>query len=383
MLLHEFHVKGYKIRVQDSLLDGNLNDEWKSITSPDSHLRPEMLFLFEKAQPLDLHFRYLFIYPEDPNAKLCGVIYFQLLQFNHRNFYFSRKSLIHRLALLILRFSSFRVLLAGCLFSVDFSPLSFDQKLVTPDLILDILGIYSKIEKYDILVLKDLPQNFNQSLLADKGFDPFETDLTMQLEINPNWKSLSDYEKALTHKYAQRLRKVLKQGSSVVRHEISQDEFNIHRFRIKELFHQVSEKQTVRMGIIDDVYFEELFKALGLDFKMTGYFLNNKLIAFASYVLYPNKLELHYIGIDYKYNPEYALYFNILFDGINMAILQSKPSLELGRTAREAKAVVGCHPIYFNDFIKVRNRQIKWMLDLLNKYFNKGIGEGWKKTASI
>ncbi|MBP6334069.1 MAG: GNAT family N-acetyltransferase [Bacteroidia bacterium] len=379
MLLHEFRTLDFKIQVQDSLSDPTLIKKWKDMTLSARHLRPEMLFLLEKSKPLDLKFRYLYITSLSNNEELCGVVYLQQLKFNHRNFYFAKKNILHYFALLTLRFSSFKVLLAGCLFSVDFSPLAFNRNKITPEDILKILDEYSKQEKYDIMVLKDMPDIFHKTMMHENGFDPFETDLTMQLEINPRWKSLQDYEKALTHKYAQRVRKITKQGSSLQRREISFDEFNTHRSRIKELFHQVSEKQTVRMGIVDDIYFEELFKALGEDFKMTCYFLNEKMIAFSSHIFYPEKLEVHYIGIDYEYNSKYALYFNILYDGITMAIEHSRKSLELGRTAREAKAVVGCHPIYFNDYLKVRSPLTKWLLDLLRNYFNKGIGEGWKK----
>lgn len=379
MFLQEFKVEGYKIKVQSSLQDEHSALDWRMMSDSAHHLRPEMLLLFEKAKPLDLHFRYLFIYSEESENEPCGIIYLQLLHFNHRNFFFTNKNFLHYLALLTLRLTSFRVLLAGCLFAVDFSPMSVDGKKINPDLLLKIIETYSKNEKYDILVLKDLPAEFEKKLLSNYGYNPFETDLTMQLEINPGWKNFKGYEKALTHKYAQRVRKIRKNGSKVTRREIKSHEFDTFRYRIIELFLQVSNKQTIRMGIVDDVYFEEMYNTLKDDFFIEGYFLDNELIAFASHILYPEKLEIHYIGIDYKYNQEYALYFNILYDGIEKAMHYSKKSLELGRTAREAKAVVGCHPIYFNDYMKVRNGLIRWMLKLLSKYFEKGIGEGWKK----
>ena len=379
MLLHEFQIEGYRFKVQDSLHTENLVREWEVMTESAHHLRPEMLIVLEKARPLDLDFRYLYIYSEKSGTEPCGIVYLQLLQFNHRNFFFSKKNLLHHIVLFILRLTSFRVLLAGCLFSVDFSPVSIDSAKIEPEVLLNILDTYSKIEKYDLLVLKDLPDRFDKTLMENYNYDSFETDLTMQLELNPTWKSFKDYENSLTHKYAQRVRKIRKQGSEIVRKEINFEEFNKYRLRINELFVQVSEKQTIRMGIIDDKYFEELFKTLKKDFVITGYFLREELIAFASYIFYPDKLEVHYIGIDYKHNRDFALYFNILYDGIEAAMINSKKSLELGRTAREAKAVVGCHPIYFNDYMKVRNGLIRWVLNLLQNYFNDGIGEGWKK----
>lgn len=379
MILYEFDSHGYKLKVHDSLLDNNIIADWSKMADSSHHLRPEMLLILEKSRPRDLQFRYLFIYNESTSNEVCGIIYLQLLNFNHRNFNFTNKNLLHYFALGILKLRSFKVLLAGSLFAVDFSPVSIDTRLIEPDVLVKLMENYSEIEKYDILVLKDLPVQYSKSLLEKYSYKPFETDMTMQLEINPAWESFKDYEKALTHKYGQRVRKIRKQGSAIERREITEKDFSKYRSRIKELFNQVSEKQTIRMGIVDDVYFEELFKGLGKNFMITGYFHTENLVGFASHILYTDKLEVHYIGIDYKINQPYCLYFNILYDGIELAIRHQKKSLELGRTAREAKAVVGCHPIYFNDYIKIHNPLIRWMLDLLSNYFNKGIGEGWKK----
>jgi len=379
MQLDKFQLDNFSVKVYDSLLDKKLAQIWQANIHELDHLRTEMLVLLEKAQPADLHFRYLFIAKSGEEKHNYALVYFQLLNFNHRNFNFSKKGLFQYFAQFFLRIKSFRVLLAGSLFAVDFTPISSDHLKITTDQLLSVINEYSKREKYDILVLKDLPERYTKTFMKDHDFDPFETDMTMQLEINPAWKDFNSYEKALTHKYAQRVRKIRKQGSSLVRREISLVEFHSYRTQINKLFRQVSEKQTVRMGIVDDVYFEELYKTLEKNFKLTGYFISDKLIAFASHIIYKDKLEVHYIGLDYELNKEYSLYFNILYDGIELAIQYEKKSLELGRTAREAKAVVGCHPIFFNDYLRVRNRLIRWMLNFLSNYFDKGLGEGWKK----
>ena len=379
MLLYEFYVQGYKIEVWDTLVENNLVSQWGEVTNGTHHLRPEMLVLLETAKPQDLRFRYLFIYESEESKQACGIIYLQQLNFNHRNFNFEKKGILHYLALFILKFTSFRVLLAGSLFAVDFSPISVKGNKPNRQTLLSILEGYSKLEKHDIFVLKDLPLEFDKTLLSNFGYNSFETDLTMQLEINPSWKTFDDYEKALTHKYAQRVKKVRRQGSKLVRKQMNREDFLHHKVRLMDLFEQVARKQTIRMGIIDHVYFEEIFETLGKDFIFIGYFQDEELIAFSSHICYAEKLEVHYIGIDYTKNKQFSLYFNILYDGIILSMKHSKKSLELGRTAREAKAVVGCHPIYFNDYLKIRNKLTSWLLELLSKYFNKGLGEGWKK----
>ena len=242
MLLFEYQVQGFKIKVSDSLSDNQLSQTWQGVAKPARHLRPEMLLLLEKAKPIDLHFRYLFIYPEDSDSTPCGIIYLQLLHFNHRNFNFPEKSFLQSLAQIILKLKSFRILMAGCLFSVDFSPVVLDQAKLRPELLLNILDAYSKHEKFDALLLKDMPGKFTKEIMVKHAYKPFETDLTMQLEINPDWKSFKDYESALTHKYSQRVRKIRKQAVNITRKQINKDEFIQQRLRFMDLFYQVSGK---------------------------------------------------------------------------------------------------------------------------------------------
>jgi hypothetical protein len=379
MLLHKFLFEEYRIEVHDSIKEDPTSLEWQKMPGLSPHLRSEMLTLIERSEPKDMEFRYLFVFKQDGPASPCGVIYFQVLSFDHTNFNFENKSGLQYLASIILRLKTFRIFLAGCIFAVDFAPCCIDSKRIDYRKLMEIISRYSRLEKFDIMILKDLPGNFSREIMSGFGFEPMLTDMTMQLEINPLWNSFKDYENALTHKYGQRVRKIRRQGIKLVRRKLSKEDLLEHKTRIDHLFLQVAERQTLRMGIVDSSYFEQLYDSLGKNFFINGYFLDEKLIAFASHIIHENKLEVHYIGIDYLYNLQYAIYFNILYDGIDLAFSHSKRSLELGRTAREAKAVVGCHPVYFNDYIKVPGFLARQMFSLLKGYFLGRIGENWKK----
>ncbi len=379
MLLHEFLFEEYRIKVYDSIKEIQTRVEWQEMPGLTPHLKSEMLRLIERSEPRDMEFRYLFVFKQDNPGRPCGVIYFQVLSFNHNNFNFQNKSFLHNLAALVLRLKTFRIFLAGCIFAVDFAPCCIDSGKIDYRKLMEIISEYSRMERFDIMILKDLPQNFSPEMMSLFSFEALSTDMTMQLEINPQWNSFKNYENALTHKYAQRVRKIRRQGNAVSRRLLTKTDLIKNKARISDLFLQVAEKQTLRMGIVDSTYFEQLFDSLGNNFFINGYFLDDKLIAFASHIIHESKLEVHYIGIDYLYNQQYALYFNILYDGIDLAFQHSRRSLELGRTAREAKAVVGCHPIYFNDYIKIPGFLSRRMFSLLNSYFISRIGESWKK----
>lgn len=83
--------------------------------------------------------------------------------------------------------------------------------------------------------------------------------------------------------------------------------------------------------------------------------------------------------MDYELNEKYNLYFNILFDSTAMAIDGQKQLLELGRTAREAKANLGCKAVYFNDYMKLNSKIAIKAADWFGTNFQKSMGEEWQK----
>lgn len=378
MLLRKFTFGPFSISVHDSLAEPEVRERWDQRTGPDHHLLSSLLIGLEQARPLDLSFRYLLISKEGNENDICGIVYFQALKFNYRNFSVQGFAPLQRVVSLFLRFFSFRILIGGNIFAVDFSPFSYSDKKISSRELVQLLELYQSFEKCDALVLKDLPSEFTPELMTPLGFDSFDADLTMQLELRPEWKRFLDYEKALTHKYSQRARKVRKAGALLIRRDLDEASCIDYHDRIEELFRQVTRKQTIRMGLVDVHYFVAIRHSFGVRFRMRGYFLGDKMVAFSSTILHGEKLEVHYIGIDYAYNRSHSLYFNILFDGVEDAILQGKRFLELGRTAREAKAVLGCTPLYFNDFVKLKHRSTRRIKDLVERYFLEKVGESWK-----
>ena len=65
--------------------------------------------------------------------------------------------------------------------------------------------------------------------------------------------------------------------------------------------------------------------------------------------------DMNYIGFDYAYNQQLGLYFNMLFCCVQNAIAQGSHTLILGRTALEAKAILGCHPVPIKGYYKINN----------------------------
>jgi predicted N-acyltransferase len=264
----------------------------------------------------------------------------------------------------------------GNICRIDFPSLVFDDAQISFDDILEILLFAFSKEKCSALLIKDL-QYDNKDSLSKHGFEKF-SDSTMTLKVDESWRSFDDYLAALSKKYKQRARKVRAKRFELTVKTLTSEEVTKFKNRIGELFHYTSEKQVMRIGITTEEYFVAMKEAYGESFFINCYFLGDRLIAFASHFVYEDMLEVHYIGIDYTFNNKYSLYFNILFDGVDQAILLKKNNLELGRTALEAKAMVGCTPVYFNDYLFVKNRFIRRLVQTFQEYFQKNQGEKWK-----
>ncbi|MBC7426230.1 MAG: N-acetyltransferase [Bacteroidia bacterium] len=369
--------KGYKLNAYENL--DEIAFEWDAVLPQNHHLKSDQLKSIERGKPEDVTFRYLFVFKND---KPCGVFYFQILDFNSKHF--NSLALEKPMFFLIRNFvlkQHLNLLICGNLFRINFQGFYFkDEK--DNCLALDILNDYNKsnpdkTEFYGIL-LKDCEQSIDPLMVQSRRYAPFYDDITMELNIRNEWKSFDDYTNSLSRKYLKRAKKIIKSFEGISTKELSEVEIAEHAKTVVALYLEVAEKQTIRMGLLNENYFIEMKRFYGEKFSLTGYFKDDEMIGFNSMLFYDNHMEVHYIGLSYKYNHEHNLYFNILFDGIKQAILKGYKMIELGRTAREAKASAGAIPIEIHNYIKVKKGLASLAFSFFNKYFNSNVGDEWK-----
>jgi hypothetical protein len=134
----------------------------------------------------------------------------------------------------------------------------------------------------------------------------------------------------------------------------------------------------VSMGILNPDFFVQLKRKMPAQYKVFGFFYEEKLVAFSSVIIHDHDYDMNYIGFDYAMNQQLNLYFNILFHCVEMAIANDCTKLTLGRTAIEAKAIMGCVPDYRYSFYKLRNVVVNWFYKMVAGYFSEKQGEKWK-----
>jgi hypothetical protein len=201
--------------------------------------------------------------------------------------------------------------------------------------------------------IKQLP---GTKILEENKYTEFAVEPDMVIDIPENLAGVTDYIATFSKKYRNRAKGILKTGAALVKKDFTAAEVKTHNKQIYALYENVFNHAKFKLVKLSENYFYELKKAFPEKFFVTGYFLNEVLVGFDSgYLVEKDKLEAHYIGLDYTVNKECELYQNILYHFIEQAIIRKIKHLDLGRTAAEIKSTVGAKAEELVCYIKPQN----------------------------
>lgn len=346
---------GYEVKIFDAVAD--LPNTWNELLPAHHFLQPCQLSFTEESNFPDLRFYYAFIMNESQPA---GAAYFQLLHIKPYHVDGGRLSSLQRYAwYTFAKMAHPKLLVAGHLFRHDIDSF-FCNAALSPferyQCYQSAINAVSKKSCANAILVKDIPQEL---ITYFQNYAPqylmLRNDISMEMELNTGWETLKDYEKALKHKYAQRFRKIRQQWSSLTVKELTVSEVKQYKHRIFDLYRQVSKNQPVRLGYLSADYLPDLKRNFPDDFYVWMAFEGEKPVAFFSAWSRQDAFDMFYIGFDYTRNEALQLYFNILFFSVEQAIHLKKKKLILGRTALEAKARIGCKPVYLSTFLYIKN----------------------------
>ena len=367
-------IKNPKVRIFNNISD--IPEGWDKLLPFKHFLKTSTLQLTTHAELPDVEHLFAGFFE---NEELIGVAYFQLLNIKKYHLRTDQLSLVSNVAWKVIsNIMCPKLLVAGHLFHHEIS--TFYTKIETPyeayvvySSMMDQCLQYSGVKA---LLVKDLPPamtTYFQNLRPH--FLRMPNDISMEMHIDPEWREVKDYEKALKHKYAQRFRKVRSQLKGVNIRELSAEEVDEHKHRLFALYNQVANKQDVRLGFLSAEYLPMLKHAFEKSFKIWAFYKESVLIGFYSAWHHNHTFDMYYIGFDYESNKEFNLYFNMLFFGVEQAINNHCRLLIMGRTALEAKARLGCEPKYLSTFIYIKN---KWIRQWVNNIGPRNEGEEWE-----
>jgi hypothetical protein len=356
-----------------------LPPEWNACVHPNLAMHVDELAISERAGLNHVQYYYVMTFEDE---QLVLLSYYQQLHIYPEHFNCRDKIFQHHSLNLTLSVMKPSLLVVGNLFRHDAKYFHFVQKEFSTE---QQASIYK--QTFDMMLLhakttgiflKDLPASFAACVEADESYRSMEEDVSMELNIPPTWTSIQDYEKMLKHKYVQRYKKIIKQQDGLVVRKLSLEDIELHASEIELLYLQVTNNQLVSMGKLNQSFFLELKKQLKDNYVVHGWFLEDRMVAFSSAILHDQVYDMNYIGFEYSINQSHAMYFNILFHCLEQAILTQSKKLILGRTALEAKAILGCEPAYQHSYYKLRNVVINWFYKKISAGFKEQIGEKWK-----
>lgn len=352
---------------------------WNDLLPSDSGLRSEQLAIFEKASLNNLSYRYVVT---RVNAQIALLSYYQLLSVTPEHFNCRDKPFQHYSLNTALRIVRPSLLVVGNLFRHD---TEFQCCIAGRVAVHEEAAIFQQTFEYILnetkatgIFLKDVYAPWAAHIQKDPTYKQMEDDVSMVFRIPNEWTGLPDYEKQLKHKYLQRYRKIRNQLGTIHIREISEENLPQYVERIYALYAQVSDNQLVSMGKLNAPSFLAMKNTLKERYRIQGWFLEDTLVAFSSAILHEGIYDMNYIGFDYQINQSHAIYFNILFQCLEQAIQSGSHTLVLGRTALEAKAILGCEAEYQHGFYKLRHPVVNWFFKKVSAGFREQIGEKWK-----
>ena len=367
-----------QFKVYHSLAE--LPPSWDETLDEDHALHSSKIGVTELAETPDI--RNYYVQGFCPNNELVFQAYAQQLQVHSGQFHLSGNKMKQWLIRTSIDFVKPKMLVAGNLFRHDVQMLEFHKpslnRLDMSKIVDGAINYMLEYTKSQGVFLKDIPKDIAKYFRTRKEYQRLDNDIAMHLDIPEHWQTFEDYQNELKRKYKNRAKKTRRDFDGVLSHTLTLEEIISYKKEIHALYKQVTKNQVVSMGELSENYIPKLKKSLGDRYQVTGFFLNDEMIAFSSAILHDGIHDMNYIGFDYTLNQKYSLYFNILFHCVECAIGNRCYKLLLGRTALEAKAIVGCEPDYLYTFYKLKSRFINEIVKNITARFENRLGDGWE-----
>ncbi len=334
----------------------SVKDVWCKIKLPNL-LDINFLEIYCKEHPKLTHLLIM-----DTNMRLYAHIF--KLKFNKARGYLQNNSVVN----IILSLIKFDVLYLTNSFITNI-PSFISDKSISLSVLLNSIK-----DNYSIIVIPDFL--FKQLRVEKDNYTKIEVEEEMVLDIRSEWSELTDYTSDLKTKYRNKIKRIMKETSILEIRDLKSDDLNKYIFELKDLFCQVVEGSQFKGPEFETSSFAS-FVEKGF-MRVEGYFLNEELVGFSSYIEKKQIIYSYFTGFNKKINKSTPIYGRILIENIKHAINLKKDRLVLGRTANEYKSNFGASPVRSYIYLRIRNRFARILLRPI--YTNLRLNR-WKKRT--
>lgn len=167
---------------------------------------------------------------------------------------------------------------------------------------------------------------------------------TMQLAVDPAWRSGDDYLAAMRSKYRQRARAARKRALGLSTEVLDLAGVEQHADALAGLLAPVLRRADVLLAPIPAETLVALKRGLGDAMRVKVWREDGALVGFSASVRQGDALDGSLVAVTDAANRQHKLYQNALYDFVEEAIAEGVGHLGLGRTALEIKSAVGAEP---------------------------------------
>lgn len=353
----------------NSILDVNRTD-WSLVNNNSNiYLYWEYLLSLEKSMQNKMDFVYSISYNSEKVPVLIAA--YQVVKFTTNKKKCPKVLLNHKPHNV-----SFNLLICGNVFSngengfIKTSDINYNEAIEELTSIAKRIKKTNTKQKISITLFKEFSTDSIEKTAGFKShkYNDFMVDVNMVLKIHDNWKSLDSYLSSMKTKYRTRAKSIYKKSNQLIIKSLDVNEITSHEDELSILLENVSKKAEYSYGIIDVKAFSLFKQNLGDDFSLRALFLNKKMVGFSTSFHNNNQLDANYVGIDYEYNTDYAIYQRLLCDYVEQAMSKNAKSLHFGRTSELVKSSLGAEPVNMKLYARHKNTFSNFLLKPIFNY---------------
>ena len=210
------------------------------------------------------------------------------------------------------------------------------------------------------------------------GYIEIKVEPNMIIQLKPEWKNFEEYKNILKSKYRVKANKADSKSSILEIRLFSSKDLETYKHELQALYQNTIDKASFNAQVLNLDTYSHLSTSLKDNFIVKGYFLENRLVGFLTALVNDNKLDAHFIGLDYELNKSHAIYPRILNDYVRIGIEKQVSSINLGRTASEIKTTIGASPLELSCYIKHKN---PFLNSLVKPFFRRIRIKGFKQHS--
>lgn len=173
--------------------------------------------------------------------------------------------------------------------------------------------------------------NFMKDYLQDKVLN-LRTLPTVILTSVGN--SIDSYENSLRHTYRRRMHRIREKFAGVTSFISDCSAFNVRHYA---LYIEIMKKTKTKLETLSF----NAFKNLPVNFRLTSYYIDNKMLCWHIVCKDSNMLFFFFGGMDYSLRDQFQSYYNNLFGILSAAIELNYRRIDFGQTAEIAKTRLG------------------------------------------